>query len=176
MSGLNFKTPCFAYRGGRNVPFCFTVVFAIVLHRFRSRSIPLHMSPFQRCIFSEFFLSEVLSASLAKTNRRVCTLSWNHGQEGRQKTYLVWCGYPLSNLTASVFSKLLLPFLTIMRAAARNGSKGFFKCSSDRLFMGGYFIIIIITKLIALQGFNLRDSKGNERSIALLMIPLSCLC
>ena len=63
-----------------------------------------------------------------------------------------------------------------MRAAARNGSKGFFKCSSDRLFMGGYFIIIIITKLIALQGFNLRDSKGNERSIALLMIPLSCLC
>ena len=64
-----------------------------------------------------------------------------------------------------------------MRAAARNGSKGFFKCSSGRLFMGGYFIIIIIiTKLIALQGFNLRDSKGNERSIALLMIPLSCLC
>ena len=66
MSGLNFKTPCFAYRGGRNVPFCFTVVFAIVLHRFRSRSIPLNMSPFQRCIFSEFFLSEVLSASLGK--------------------------------------------------------------------------------------------------------------
>ena len=63
-----------------------------------------------------------------------------------------------------------------MRAAARNGSKGFFKCSSGRLFMGGYFIIIIITKRIALQGFNLRDSKGNERSIALLMIPLSCLC
>ena len=63
-----------------------------------------------------------------------------------------------------------------MHAAARNGSKGFFKCSSGRLFMGGYFFIIIITKLIALQGFNLRDSKGNERSIALLMIPLSCLC
>ena len=39
MSSLNFKTPCFASRGGRNVPFCFTVVFAIVLHRFRSRSI-----------------------------------------------------------------------------------------------------------------------------------------
>lgn len=63
-----------------------------------------------------------------------------------------------------------------MRAAARNGSKEFFKCSSGRLFMGGYFIIIIITKLVALQGFNFRDSKGNERSIALLMIPLSCLC
>ena len=62
-----------------------------------------------------------------------------------------------------------------MRAAARNGSKEFFKCSSGRLFMGGYFIIII-TKRIALQGFNLRDSKGNERSIDLLMIPLSCLC
>ena len=58
-----------------------------------------------------------------------------------------------------------------MHAAARTRSKGFFKCSSGRLFMGGYFFIIIITKLIALQGFNLRDSKGNERSIALLMIP-----
>ena len=57
-----------------------------------------------------------------------------------------------------------------MHAAARNGSKEFFKCSSGHLFMGGYFIIII-TKRIALQGFNLRDSKGNERSIALLLIP-----
>ena len=122
------------------------------------------------------FLVGSSQREFGRTNRRVCTLSWNHGQKGRQKTYLVWCGHPLSNLTASVFSKLLLPFLTIMRAAARNGSKGFFKCSSGRLFMGGFFIIIIITKLIALQGFNLRDSKGNERSIALLMIPLSCLC
>jgi len=33
MSSLNFKTACFAYRGERNVPFCFTIVFAIVLHR-----------------------------------------------------------------------------------------------------------------------------------------------
>ena len=66
---------------------------------------------------------------LGRTNRRVCTLSWNHSQKGRQKAYLVWCGYPLSNLTALVFSKLHLPFLTIMRPVARNGSKGFFKCS-----------------------------------------------
>ena len=46
--------------------------------------------------------------------------------------------------------------------------KGFFKYSSGRLLMGGCFLIII-TKLIALQGFKLRDSQREMKGVLLYL-------